>query len=253
MSHCIDFNKQSRIFSGITRGVPVVAQLQKKPTINLVNTVVIGKFNPAILTSDFLLTKCGMDFGSPLQERHTEQNLFSEIMYQSCVWTMDLQRFQVQEVGLNRLEEFHSPEYVRQYLKVLPYTPLIMAGINVNLSYIHQNSYNLWKKLSDLNTVMKVVSGHGTASCDVTYGNIVSVSGDPQLTRVLIVFKTQQTAIIRLGITASGMLNEIIVNYNWEIGNVGNNPERLEFLVNNRQNIVKILPSLLEAFMGEQK
>ena len=98
---------------------------------------------------------------------------------------------------------------------------------------------------------MKVVSNHGAGSCEVTYGNIISVSRGPKLTSVFIVFKTQEEAKIQLGITASTKLDQFIAHYNWEIGNIDKNPERLDFLVDNRQHIVNILPRLVEAFMGE--
>ncbi len=229
-----------------------VNQLQTTPTINFVNTVVIGKFNPAILTSGFLSTKCHMDFGNPLREQRAPQNLFSEIAYQSITWFMDLQRFQVQEVGLGGLEDFNSPEYVSRYLELLPYTPINMAGINAAISFTYPNSLDFWGKLSDLNFIMNVVSAYGATSCEVTYGNIVSIDKTPELRSVLIAFKTHEEAKIRMNIGLA-QNEQIVADYNWEIGDVGNKPDRLSFLVDNRRDIIGILPRLLEAFMEGNK
>ncbi len=228
-------------------------QLQTTPTINFVNTVVIGKFNPAILTSEFISTRCHMDFGNPLREQRAPQNLFSEIAYQAITWFMDLQRFQVQEVGLSGLEDFNSPEYVRRYLELLPYTPINMAGINATISFTYQNSLDFWEKLSDLNFIMNVVSAYGAASCEVTYGHIVSIYKTPELRSVLIAFKTHEEAKIRMNIGTPYQKEQIVADYNWEIGDIGNKPERLSFLVDNRRDIIGILPNLLEAFMEGNK
>lgn len=224
-------------------------QLQSQPTLNFVNTVVIGAFNPAILTSNFLLSKCKFDLGNPSQEIH--QHLISQISYKSYTWFMDLQRFQVQELDLNRPEDLVSPDFVLKYLSFLPHTPINMAGININISYVNQGFDVFWKRLSDPNIVMDIVTKYKTSSCEIVYGNSVSIEKGLELRNVLIVFKTENDVKIQINVNTPDQIQKVIINYNWEIEDFEKHPQQLQFLAKKKKDIIKLFQSLLKAFMEE--
>ena len=100
--------------------------------LNFVSTVVIGRFNPSILTIEFLKNECGIEIGegktvSPVQVPIAREIHFRE---KGTQFSADLERFQVRESEISDIAEACSPEFVKIYLNKLPYTPIVACGIN---------------------------------------------------------------------------------------------------------------------------
>lgn len=100
--------------------------------LNFVSTVVIGRFNPSILTVEFLKNECGIEIGegktvSPVQVPIAREIHFRE---KGTQFLADLERFQVRESEISDIAEARSPEFVKIYLEKLPYTPIVACGVN---------------------------------------------------------------------------------------------------------------------------
>ncbi len=97
-----------------------------------INIVVLGNFNPSILTHHFLVTECGLDLG---QEQPKQQQLpvLASISYDGISFFADLSRFQITEKNCANPKQSKLPEYLDTYLEKLPYTPVTKCG--TNLSY----------------------------------------------------------------------------------------------------------------------
>jgi hypothetical protein len=112
-----------------------------------INIVVLGNFNPSILTHQFLVTECGLDLGQ--EQPKTEQRLpvVSTISYDGISFFADLGRFQITEKKCENPKKSKLPKYLNTYLEKLPYTPITKCG--TNFSY---NAEISQEKLSSIET-----------------------------------------------------------------------------------------------------
>lgn len=109
---------------------------------------VLGHFNPAILTHRFLTEICHFELAGPQTRSPEDLGVVSEIVYEKMRWFMDLNRMMVENSALESLSDFTSPRMGLQYLDVLPYTPVVAAGINLHLEFHIQSPPVFWKKLA---------------------------------------------------------------------------------------------------------
>lgn len=100
--------------------------------LNFVSTVVIGRFNPSILTVEFLKNECGIEIGEGKTVSPAQVLIATEIHFREkgTQFLADLERFQVRESEISDIAEARSPEFVKIYLEKLPYTPIVACGVN---------------------------------------------------------------------------------------------------------------------------
>ncbi len=100
--------------------------------LGFVSTVVIGRFNPSILTAEFLKNECGIEIGEGKTVTPGQVPIAREIHFREkgTQFLADLERFQVRESEISDIAEARSPEFVRIYLERLPYTPIVACGVN---------------------------------------------------------------------------------------------------------------------------
>ena len=102
------------------------------------SVVALGNFNPAILTPDFLEKICQLNLG-PITEWKVppqQARIMSNIIYERIELLVDFDRFQVMEKEVDNLKDVRLTEIFGEYIKKLPYTPLIAVGINFNFSLV---------------------------------------------------------------------------------------------------------------------
>ena len=95
-----------------------------------INLVVLGNFNPSILTHDFLIKECGFDFGNKPPSKSPPVPVVASLDYDKISFFADLGRFQITEKNCKEPKLSQLPVYLNTYLERLPYTPITKCGAN---------------------------------------------------------------------------------------------------------------------------
>lgn len=105
-----------------------------KITNRFVSTVVIGRFNPSILTPEFLKSECDIDLGEAKYTVPEDVPIERSIEYEEkgVSFLASLDRFQVMESKFAQLNAIIGPQLTMKYLDRLQYTPIHACGINFN-------------------------------------------------------------------------------------------------------------------------
>jgi hypothetical protein len=104
--------------------------------LNFVSTVVIGRFNPGILTMEFLKKECGIDLGEGSIIGPGDLPVHKEIIFKekNIHFRVDLERLVIKEDKITKLVKVFGPQFLRIYLDRLHYTPVFACGMNFNLT-----------------------------------------------------------------------------------------------------------------------
>ncbi|MFC1675875.1 hypothetical protein ACFL3G_02290 [Planctomycetota bacterium] len=101
-------------------------------TNNYINLVVLGNFNPSILTHDFLVTECEFDLESEPVSSSPPVPVISSLDYSNVSFLADLGRLQITENNCKNPKQSKLPMYLKRYLAKLHYTPITKCGANFN-------------------------------------------------------------------------------------------------------------------------
>ena len=97
----------------------------------LANIVVLGNFNPGILTANFLQETCKIPLKDP--KVFPQNPIESVVVSEKVTFIASLERFEVSEIDLKSFEGTKIHEYARTYLDTLRYTPVVAWGMNLNV------------------------------------------------------------------------------------------------------------------------
>ena len=97
---------------------------------NYINLVVLGNFNPSILTHNFLTAVCGFDLGGNPTKENPPIPVLSSLEYGDVSFFADLGRLQITQKNCTKPRQSKLPRYLATYLEKLPYTPITRGGAN---------------------------------------------------------------------------------------------------------------------------
>ncbi len=97
---------------------------------NYINLVVLGNFNPSILTHRFLVQECGFDLGDKPTKENPPMPVIASLEYGNLSFFADLGRLQMAEKNCKNPRQSKLPNYLGTYLEKLPHTPIIKCGAN---------------------------------------------------------------------------------------------------------------------------
>lgn len=97
-----------------------------------VSCVVLGHFNPAILTPRFLKDKCGFPADAKIDFTVPYSRLASQVACDGVTILVLPDRLQVNEQGIENTCNSKVIEYVKAYLDRLEFTPIAACGVNFN-------------------------------------------------------------------------------------------------------------------------
>jgi hypothetical protein len=126
-------------------------------TNNYINVVVLGNFNPSILTHDFLVTECGFNLGDKPTKENLPMPVVASLDYDSFSFFADLGRLQITEKECENPKRSKLPNYLDIYLKKLPHTPITKCGANF--------SYNVDIQETKLNNIEQNLSNNRQYFC----------------------------------------------------------------------------------------
>lgn len=203
---------------------------------NFISVVTIGNFNPAILTHDFLTKVCGFQLDDRPQEEH-KTPVVSRIKYSGINLMVELDRFQIVEYGVANPEESEVTKYLRIYLEKLPYTPIFICGVNLNINISGLDGRRVAKLLTDQRC--QLFQKLETKDFTIESLSRYQEAKEEQHTKWNITYSPGENEIlVRIG------LNKIKesdwrVNYNYEVRGLDKEHERLERIILYYPEIVK--------------
>lgn len=124
---------------------------------NHINVVVLGNFNPSILTHKFLVTECGFALGNKPTKETPSMPVVASLEYDDVSFFADLGRLQITEKNCKEPKQSKLPNYLGTYLEKLPHTPIIKCGANF--------SYNVEIEEKKLNQIEKKLSSNRQYFC----------------------------------------------------------------------------------------
>jgi hypothetical protein len=193
--------------------------MPKTPVLHSANFTVVGNFNPMILTHDFLIDVCRFNqLGESIKQTPKQFGVVSEIIYQKFRWFMDLNRMIVENIGLQELSDFTSPELGVHYLEILPYTPVFAAGINIHTEVSISDPQEFWMRFSSPDAFIVALD-----KLDASNAEIISRMGISQqafsLTECTLVFNRGSDVRISLRIKRVSSSDKIKIDFNHEWAN----------------------------------
>jgi len=176
---------------------------------NYVSIVVLGNFNPSILTPNFMINYCDFPKGIELKRGDTTV-VVSSLDYGDIAFIAELERFQAIERNIEDTRNIRILKYLINYFEILKYTPINILGVNFNttIEKVKQAVFNTLDKsdkikdffdIEELNyskTINLGVASTTNLSWKLTYN-----TADGYKTRTVINLKN----------------NNLIINKNFEI------------------------------------
>jgi hypothetical protein len=220
-------------------------------SIESANFTVVGHFNPAILNPDFILKECKINLGVPLKYTSPELTMISEIHYQSVRWFMDLGRMIVGNPSLERVEDFDTPPLAINYLNVLAYTPIRLAGINF-LASVHTPSLGvMWKNVAEPDRLRSIIKRFDGNLVEVI--TKIGISNDEFLPiEGIVTYSVPGDAFIRIQISKSDPPDSARVHCNWEVRDLATNRCRLDSISQHYREDTNRMVEVVDAFCQEE-
>lgn len=123
---------------------------------NFKSVIVIGAFNPSILTPDFLVESCG--FASEHEPEGRTTPVTAEITYGNTRFLTELNKLQIMVSSPQDFSLVFPIDMAIKYLHVLEYTPLNLIGINMNYTLFEANTSGLRESFSSALTAGEVLN-----------------------------------------------------------------------------------------------
>lgn len=210
-----------------------------------INLVVLGNFNPSILTHDFLIKECRLDLGTELSSKNPSVPVISSLVYDNITFFADLGRLQIKEKNCREPKLSQIPIYLNTYLQKLPYTPITKCGANF--------SYNLTVENTRLENIEQWLRNDRNKFCESLQLETVDlevcfVIDDKQENVKSWVLRTKSARYC-----ASTMIkvsningNGIKVDFNYEVGNLDKDKNLLKSVTDDYANVVDLFKHQVE-------
>lgn len=194
-----------------------------KIAYNFVSLVALGNFNPAIVTPDFLNKDCELNLGEPTDQTPPLIPVHRGFQFQNLRLTVDMERLEILEIGINNISNAKILGIFYAYYKKLRYTPLSAVGVNINCDLPKTDI--LLEKISNPRTYLDFLD---VKEIDVTERSLQTKSDKTWLNSN---YRIENVGGLTRIVSCSIKKNFLILNYNYEAGNFGQNESRLDLLL----------------------
>lgn len=213
---------------------------------NFLSIVVLGSFNPSILTSSFLANECKVTFSEKPDEKHLP--IFSIVTYNNLVFQTTYENFQVIQ---NNIDNFDNPlilEPVKKYFQVLRYTPLTTCGINFNIDISKINMPHFEKLVLD--DEIKLLDAINKKEILLDQNIFLNKeSGRKSFRQLNMLYHLDDFVSESLSIQKKEE-NSLTINFNHEVGNLHENSENLFNLIENysiiKANFITLIKNIFQ-------
>jgi hypothetical protein len=216
-----------------------------------INLVVLGNFNPSILTHGFLVKECGFDLGTEPTSKNPPVPVISSLDYDKITFFADLGRLQITEKNCKEPELSQIPIYLNTYLQKLPYTPITKCGANF--------SYNLTVENTRLENIEKWLRNERNKFCESLELKMVDlevyfvVDGKQEKIKNWVLrTKTAQYCASTMIKVSNIDDNSIKVDFNYEVGNLDQDKELIASVTTNYTKVVDLFKHQVEKIFEGQ-
>jgi hypothetical protein len=213
-----------------------------------INLVVLGSFNPAILTHEFLVRECGFDLlGEPDSKGPAMPVVVVvSLEYGNISFSADLGRLQIMEKNCADPKGSKIPEYLQVYLDKLPYTPITKCGANF--------SYRLAAEKSRLGQITQWLRNDRDKFCKALKLNTITIEvvfavdqSKEEVVNWILRTKADSydaSTMLKIAMPISG--NEVKIDFNYEVATLDKDRQRLSSVTANYGEVFDLFESQLE-------
>lgn len=212
-----------------------------------INLVVLGNFNPSILTHDFLVKECGFDLGSKPISKSLPMPVVTSLDYNKISFFADLGRLQITEKNCKEPKSSQLPIYLNTYLEKLPYTPIAKCGANF--------SYELTTEKARLENIERWLRNDRNKFCETLQLAVLDLEvcfaiDDKQEKVKNWAFRTQireygASTMMKVSYIV-GAGNEIKIDFNYEVGNLDKDKKLLNSVTADYAKVVDLFKHQVE-------
>lgn len=224
---------------------------------NYINLVILGNFNPAILTHDFLINICNFGFENEPSVKTpvvppAMPPVVMSLEYGDVSFHVDLGRLQITEKNCENPRLSQLPAYLDAYLKKLPYTPIGVCGANLN--------YNMIVEKSKLDTIEGWLKNNRANFCETLQLDAVNLEASFSIEKkeekinkwLLITAISEHNASIKLGVSyVSGSESTVKINFNYEVPNLDRDKKLLTAITTDYSKVVDLCEHYIEKIFTE--
>lgn len=191
-----------------------------------INLVVLGNFNPSILTHNFLTTVCRFDLGDKPTKENPPIPVVASLSYGGISFFADLGRLQMTEKNCENPKQSKLPTYLKTYLDKLPYTPITKCGANF--------SYDIDIQETKLNDIEQKLSSNRQYFCkaldvaEIQLEVIFDISDKTETVKRWILRTMAQSGELRTTMNVQRLEDsKTKIDFNYEINLEQNRDERI--------------------------
>jgi hypothetical protein len=218
---------------------------------NYINPVVLGSFNPAILTHSFLVEKCEFTHlrGEPARQVPPIP-VVASLDYDTVSFFADLGRLQITEKKCTDPKASKVPDYLKTYLEKLPHTPITKCGANfsymLNVNKTRLQSINEWLK-SNRNKFLQILNLQ-KADLEVSFAIYQDSEIINSWTLRTKLAEDQATTMFRATVGQAG--GQAKVDFNYEVADLDKERARLDSVTTDYHKIVDLFKNQVDKIFG---
>jgi len=211
-----------------------------------INLVILGNFNPSILTHDFLVKECGLKFEKEPIENTPRIPVVASLEYDNINFLADLGRFQITEKECTDPVNSNVPLYLKTYLDKLPFTPISKCG--ANFSYVIEINEQKLRYLNDILSTdrNKIIEMLKIKEASIDIGFIFEDKHE-KINNFTIRTKVKENkATTLMKIQYQEVSNTIKTDFNYEISGLEKDKELIKIITEKYPEVYKLFKKQIE-------